>query len=189
MFIENFKTDVIVFIDNVIMCLTSRWPIIFRITVSLLLLTISLGDKCDVIMCFTSDWPINWRMRVTNWPNIFVHQGQFSDPDLISCTHQRVNVPFADELISMDFEEMFLSLLTSMSLLWASVITFSIYSPSTNCLSISKSLRISRWQLFNACCCFGSIPIIKINNNWLNLFDKLCRSPVAQDHWNLAWTT
>ena len=32
------------------------------------------------------------RMRVTNWPNIFVDQGQFSDPDFISGTHQRGNV-------------------------------------------------------------------------------------------------
>jgi hypothetical protein len=49
------------------------------------------------VICFTSDWPINLRMRVTNWPNIFVDQGQFSDPDFISCTHQRENVQFADK--------------------------------------------------------------------------------------------
>jgi hypothetical protein len=49
----------------------------------------------DVIMCFTSDWPIN--LRVTIWPNIFVDQGQFSDQDLISGTHQRENVQFADK--------------------------------------------------------------------------------------------
>jgi hypothetical protein len=48
-------------------------------------------------MCFTSDWPINLRMRVTNWPNIFVDQGQFSDLDFISGTHQRENVQFADK--------------------------------------------------------------------------------------------
>jgi hypothetical protein len=35
-------------------------------------------------------------------------------------------------------------------------------------LSISKSRKISRWQLFNALCCFGSIPVKKINKNWLN---------------------
>jgi activator of HSP90 ATPase len=35
---------------------------------------------CDV-MCFSSDWSINLHMRVSNWPNIFVDQGQFSDPD------------------------------------------------------------------------------------------------------------
>ena len=28
-------------------------------------------------------------MRARNWPNIFVDQGQFSDPDFISGTHQR----------------------------------------------------------------------------------------------------
>ena len=50
---------------------------------------------CDVIMCFTSDWPIN--LRVTIWPNIFVDQGQFSDPDLISGIHQRENIQFADK--------------------------------------------------------------------------------------------
>jgi hypothetical protein len=37
-------------------------------------------------------------MRVTNWPYIFVDQGQFSDPDFISGTHQKENVQFADEL-------------------------------------------------------------------------------------------
>ena len=51
----------------------------------------------DIIMCFTSDWPINLRMRVTNWPNIFVDQGQFSDLDFISGTHQMENVQFADK--------------------------------------------------------------------------------------------
>jgi len=29
--------------------------------------------------------------------HIFVDQGQFSDPDLISSTHQRENVQFADK--------------------------------------------------------------------------------------------
>jgi hypothetical protein len=38
-------------------------------------------------------------MRVTNWPNIFVDQGQFSDPDFISGTHKKKNVHFADKLI------------------------------------------------------------------------------------------
>ena len=47
-------------------------------------------------MCFTSDWPINLCMRVTNWPTTFMNQGQFSDPDFISGTHQRENVQFAN---------------------------------------------------------------------------------------------
>jgi hypothetical protein len=46
----------------------------------------------DVIMRFASDWPINLHMKVTNWTNIFVDQGEFSDPDFISGTHQRENV-------------------------------------------------------------------------------------------------
>ena len=62
MSVATFKTDVIVFIG-------------------------------DVIMCLTSDW------RVTNWPNIFVDQGQFIDPDFISGTHQMENVQFADNTI------------------------------------------------------------------------------------------
>ena len=37
-------------------------------------------------------------MRVTNWPNILVDQGPFSDPDFISGTHQSENVQFADKL-------------------------------------------------------------------------------------------
>jgi hypothetical protein len=52
----------------------------------------------DVIMCFTSDWLINLHMRVTNWLNIFVDLGQFSDPDFISVTHQKENVQSADKL-------------------------------------------------------------------------------------------
>ena len=49
-------------------------------------------------MCFTSDWPINLHMRIMNWPNIFVDQGEFNDPDFINGTHQRENVQFADKL-------------------------------------------------------------------------------------------
>jgi hypothetical protein len=68
MSVEAFRTDVIVFIG-------------------------------DIMMCFTSDWPINLCMRVTNWPNIFVDQSQFSDPDFISGTYQRENVQFANKYI------------------------------------------------------------------------------------------
>ena len=49
----------------------------------------------DVIMCFTSDCAINLCMRGTDWPNSFVDQGQFSDPDFTSGTHQRENVQVA----------------------------------------------------------------------------------------------
>ena len=52
----------------------------------------------DGIMCLTSDWQINLHLRVTNWPNIFVDQGQLSDPDFISGTHQRENVQFANKI-------------------------------------------------------------------------------------------
>jgi hypothetical protein len=51
----------------------------------------------DIIMCFMSVWPINLHMWVMNWSNIFLDQGQFSDPDFISGTHQRENVKFADK--------------------------------------------------------------------------------------------
>ena len=57
-------------------------------------------------MRLTSHWPIIFnisqflRMQVTNRPNIFVDQGQFSDPDFISGTHQRKNVKFADKTFS-----------------------------------------------------------------------------------------
>ena len=50
----------------------------------------------DVIMCLTSDWLILFSMRVTNLPNIFVDQDQFSDPDFISGLNQRENVEFTD---------------------------------------------------------------------------------------------
>ena len=67
----------------------------YRIT-SILIETDIIVFICDVIMCFTSEWPINLPMQVTNWPNIFGDQGQFSDPDFISGIHQRKNVRFAD---------------------------------------------------------------------------------------------
>jgi hypothetical protein len=57
MSVEAFRTDVIVFICDVIMCFTSDW---------------------QINLCF---------MQVTNWANIFVDQGQFGDPDFISGTH------------------------------------------------------------------------------------------------------
>ena len=51
------------------------------------------------IIVFISDFIFNisqfLHMRVTDWPNIFVDQGQFSDPDFISSTHQRENVQLA----------------------------------------------------------------------------------------------
>jgi len=70
MSVEIFRTDIIVFID-------------------------------DVIMGFTSDWLINLCMRVTNWPNIFVDQGQFIDPDFISGTHQRENFQLPDSCVRL----------------------------------------------------------------------------------------
>ena len=42
--VKILKAEVIVYIGNAIICLTSRWPIIFSIRVSLLILTISLGE-------------------------------------------------------------------------------------------------------------------------------------------------
>jgi hypothetical protein len=44
MYVEMFKTDVIVFTGNVILYLTSHWQIIVNIRVSSLILTISLRD-------------------------------------------------------------------------------------------------------------------------------------------------
>jgi cellulose synthase/poly-beta-1,6-N-acetylglucosamine synthase-like glycosyltransferase len=72
MYVKIFKTAVNVFICDVKMCLTSHWLIIFNISQFL---------------------------RVTNWPNIFVDQRQFSDPNFISGEHQRENVPFADKYL------------------------------------------------------------------------------------------
>jgi hypothetical protein len=75
MYVKIFKTGIIVFISDVKMCLMSHWQIIFYISQFL-------------------------HMWVTNWPNIFVDQCQFSDPDFISGTHQRKNVQFADKYAS-----------------------------------------------------------------------------------------
>jgi hypothetical protein len=74
-FVSYVSTDVIVFID-------------------------------DVIMCFTSDWPRN--LRVTNSTGLifFVDQGQFSDPDFISGTHQRGNVQFSHNNVCAEYSSM-----------------------------------------------------------------------------------
>jgi uncharacterized protein YqiB (DUF1249 family) len=73
MYVKIFKTGVIVFISEV--------KNVFNVT---------LTDYLQYQSKFL-------HMRVTNWPNIFVDQGQFSDPDFISGTHQRENVQFADK--------------------------------------------------------------------------------------------
>jgi hypothetical protein len=41
------------FIGNIIMCLTSHWPIISRIRFSLLILTISVGETLTISVCET----------------------------------------------------------------------------------------------------------------------------------------
>ena len=43
-------------------------------------------------------------MWVTNWRNIFVDQGQFSDPDFIGGTHQMENVQFANKFKHKDYK-------------------------------------------------------------------------------------
>ena len=59
----TFKTGIIIVIGDVKMCLD-----------------IPLTDNFQYQSQFL-------HVRVTNWPNIFVDQGQFSDPDFISGTH------------------------------------------------------------------------------------------------------
>jgi hypothetical protein len=49
MYVETFKTVVIVFISNVVMCLMSLWPINVSITVSLLITTLSLCEIKGII--------------------------------------------------------------------------------------------------------------------------------------------
>ena len=68
MYVKIFKTGV--FVGDVKFFLSSHLPIIFKISQFL-------------------------RMRVTNRAIFFVDQGQLSDPDFISCTHQKENVQFA----------------------------------------------------------------------------------------------
>ena len=41
--------------------------------------------------------------QVMNWPNIFVDQGQFNDPDFIRDTNQRGHVQFADKNVDVKF--------------------------------------------------------------------------------------
>jgi hypothetical protein len=56
MYVETFKTDIIIFIGNTMMCLMSYWPIIFNTRVSSLLLTICINWYRTV--CFKSNWNV-----------------------------------------------------------------------------------------------------------------------------------
>ena len=68
-----------------------------------------IWDICDNVCQGLQNWCYcfyPWRHNVfyirltnTNWPNIFVEQGQSSDPDFISGTHQRENVQIANKYI------------------------------------------------------------------------------------------
>jgi len=52
------------------------------------------GDVFDVVLIDDFQYQSEFlHMRVMNCPNIFVDQGQLSDPVFISSTHQRENVP------------------------------------------------------------------------------------------------
>jgi hypothetical protein len=73
MYVEIYKTGIIIFIGDV-----------------------TLTDNFQYQNQFLHMW-------VTNQPNIFVDQGQFSDTDFISGTHQRKNIPFADQWFSYHF--------------------------------------------------------------------------------------
>jgi len=53
MYVETFKTDVIVFIGSIIMYLTSHWAIIFGIRIRSFILTISLGVECHFQQYFS----------------------------------------------------------------------------------------------------------------------------------------
>ena len=76
MYVKIFKTAIIVFF---------RWrQNVFNVT-----LTDNFQYQCLFL-----------RMQVTNWPNNFVDQGQFSDTDFSRDTHQKENVQFANNVIS-----------------------------------------------------------------------------------------
>jgi hypothetical protein len=77
-YVETFITNVIVFVGNIIMCLMSHWQIIFSITVSWLILTISLGEiKGKMSKISINNWLIHcswyiflvfmWNLRFANF--------------------------------------------------------------------------------------------------------------------------
>ena len=80
MAILKVKTDIIANI--------SASPIFVIMSVEVFTINVIVFIR-DVIKCFTSDWLINLCVQITNWPNIFVDQGQFSDLDFIRGTHQK----------------------------------------------------------------------------------------------------
>jgi hypothetical protein len=86
-YVNPFKTDIIVFINNVIMCLMSLWMIIFSIRVSSLLLTISLWDQRKVSCYWQYHCEIKERFVVTD--NITVRSKRGSLLLTISLWDQR----------------------------------------------------------------------------------------------------
>jgi hypothetical protein len=105
MFVKTFKTDVIVFIGNVIIYLMSHWRIIFTIRVNSLILTISLGKNKD----FKKNVQITDKLIILElcfllvnipplWPLLTRGKSVRSDDDLLfnksMCTHASVILVF-----------------------------------------------------------------------------------------------
>ena len=67
MYVEILKTNVIVFIGYIIMCLISLWPIIFSIRVGLLILTISLGEIKERQSIDTGNIPWWDQIETVHW--------------------------------------------------------------------------------------------------------------------------
>ena len=63
----------------------------------MVVLFLSVMSKC--LWCHTDNVNIRVSSCVFELPNIFVDQGQFSDPDFIIGTHQRKKFQFADKYI------------------------------------------------------------------------------------------
>jgi hypothetical protein len=65
---QDVYTDIIIFIGNIIMCLTSQWQIIIRVSLIMCFTSqwqIILSIRVSLIMCFTSQWQIILSIRVS----------------------------------------------------------------------------------------------------------------------------
>ena len=56
LYVETFKADIIVFIGEVIICLTSHWQIILCLT-----------SHWQIILCLTSHWQISFSIRLSSF--------------------------------------------------------------------------------------------------------------------------
>jgi hypothetical protein len=102
--VETFKTDIIVLIGNVIVCLASHWPIFSSIRVDSLILTISLseikGKMAKLLTISLSE--IKGKMSQLLTISLSEIKGKMAKLLTISLWDQRINGQITDNITQWD---------------------------------------------------------------------------------------